>query len=177
MIVNDMNVYKLSNVIRYSQQDKIKNESVAEHSFYVAWFANRICTKYNLCGKIRLMALEAAILHDIPEAITNDITYDVKCMIPEISTLLQPYEENIIIEHSIDVYETLFHPESWEQRVAKAVVKHADVLSVLQYCQHEEMLGNKSFSELRAATELRVKQSREDMLTVIREGEKKNAEE
>lgn len=177
MIVDDLNVYKLSNIIRYSQQDKIKSESVAEHSFYVAWFVNRICTKYNLCGKIRLMALEAAILHDVPEVITNDITYDVKCMIPEISKLLQPYEENIIMEHSFDAWSTLFNPTSWEQKVAKSIVKHADVLSVLQYCKHEEMLGNKSFTELREASEKRVLQSKKDLLTVIREGEGTYAEE
>lgn len=177
MKVDDYNVYKLSNIIRYSQQDKIKNESVAEHSFYVAWFVNRLCTKHNLCGKIRLMALEAAILHDVPEVITNDITYDVKCMIPEISGLLQPYEEDIVKEHSLEAWETLFHPQTWEQRVAKAVVKHADVLSVFQYCSHEEALGNRSFAELRKATQQRIHQTRSEMLTVIQEGEKENAEE
>ena len=177
MMVDDYNVYKMSNIIRYSQQNKIKNESVAEHSFYVAWFVNRLCTKYNLCDKIRLMALEGAILHDVPEVITNDITYDVKCMIPEISELLQPYEEHIICEHSCRAWKTLFKPETWEHRVAQAVVKHADVLSVLQYCNHEEDLGNKSFTELRKASELRAKQSKEAMLTVIQEGEKENAKE
>ena len=177
MTVDDFNVYKMSNIIRYAQLDKIKNESVAEHSFFVTWFVNRICTKYDLCDKIRLMALEAAILHDVPEVITNDITYDVKRMIPEISSLLQPYEEKVVKEHSFRAWKTLFYPRSWEQRVAKAVVNHADVLSVLQYCQHEEALGNKSFTELRAASELRVERSKQYLLTVIHEGEKKNAKE
>ena len=67
MIVDDYNVYKLSNIIRYSQQNKIKNETVAEHSYYVSWFVNRLCTKYSLSDTIRLMALEAALLHDVVE--------------------------------------------------------------------------------------------------------------
>ena len=176
MIVDDDNVYRMSNIIRYSQLDKIKNESVAEHSYYVAWFVNRVCTEFHLCSTIRLMALEAAILHDVPEVITNDITYDVKCMVPEIKELLQPYEEQIIKEHSYPVWETLFHPKSWNQRVAKAVVKHADILSVVQYCHHEEMLGNKSFTELREASQERAMKTLDELLTVIREGDERYAE-
>ena len=168
MIVDDYNVYKLSNIIRYSQQNKIKNETVAEHSYYVTWFVNRLCTKYELSDTIRLMALETALLHDIPEVITNDITYDVKRMIPEVPALLQPYEEEVIKEHSSRAYKVLFNPETPEEIIAKKVVKHADILSVLQYCQNEEMLGNKSFTELRRATEQRVKDSREDLVKAIK---------
>ena len=170
MIVDDYNVYKLSNIIRYSQQNKIKNETVAEHSYYVSWFVNRLCTKYSLNDTIRLMALEAALLHDVPEVITNDITYDVKRMIPEVPALLQPYEEEVIKEHSSRAHKVLFNPETTNEIVAKKIVKHADILSVLQYCQNEEALGNKNFTELRKATEKRVKESRDALIASISEG-------
>ena len=170
MIVDDYNVYKLSNIIRYSQQNKIKNETVAEHSYYVSWFVNRLCTKYSLSDTIRLMALEAALLHDVPEVITNDITYDVKRMIPEVPALLQPYEEEVIREHSSRAHKVLFNPETTDEIVAKKLVKHADILSVLQYCQNEEALGNKNFTELRKATEKRVKDSRADLISAINGG-------
>lgn len=170
MIVDDYNVYKMSNIIRYSQQNKIKNESVAEHSYFVMWFVNRLCTKYELSDTIRLLALESALLHDVPEVITNDITYDVKQMIPEVSALLQPYEEEVILEHSLKAHTTLFNPESYEERVAKKLVKHADILSVVQYCRNEETLGNKSFTELRKASELRARHSKEELLSVIEGG-------
>ena len=170
MIVDDYNVYKLSNIIRYSQQNKIKNETVAEHSYYVSWFVNRLCTKYSLSDTIRLMALEAALLHDVPEVITNDITYDVKRMIPEVPGLLQPYEEEVIREHSSRAHKVLFNPETNDEIVAKKIVKHADILSVLQYCQNEEELGNKNFTELRKATEKRVKESRDALIASINEG-------
>lgn len=168
MIVDDYNVYKLSNIVRYSQQHKIKSETVAEHSFYVMWFVNRLCTKHDICDKIKQMALESALLHDIPEVITNDITYDVKQMIPEVSGLLQPYEEATISEHSKVAHKVLFNPETVEEVVAKKLVKHADILSVLQYCQNEEWLGNKNFTELRKATEKRVEQSRNDLLSELK---------
>ena len=172
MIVDDYNVYKLSNIIRYSQQNKIKNETVAEHSYYVSWFVNRLCTKYSLSDTIRLMALEAALLHDVPEVITNDITYDVKRMIPEVPGLLQPYEEEVIMEHSSRAHKVLFNPETNDEIIAKKIVKHADILSVLQYCQNEEELGNKNFTELRKATEKRVKESRDALIASINEGGK-----
>ena len=172
MIVDDYNVYKLSNIIRYSQQNKIKNETVAEHSYYVSWFVNRLCTKYSLSDTIRLMALEAALLHDVPEVITNDITYDVKRMIPEVPALLQPYEEEVIREHSLRAHKVLFNPETNDEIIAKKIVKHADILSVLQYCQNEEELGNKNFTELRKATEKRVKESRDALIASINEGGK-----
>lgn len=170
MIVDDYNVYKLSNIIRYSQQNKIKNETVAEHSYYVSWFVNRLCTKYSLSDTIRLMALEAALLHDVPEVITNDITYDVKRMIPEVPALLQPHEEEVIREHSSRAHKVLFNPETTDEIVAKKIVKHADILSVLQYCQNEEALGNKNFTELRKATEKRVKESRDALVASINGG-------
>ena len=172
MIVDDYNVYKLSNIIRYSQQNKIKNETVAEHSYYVSWFVNRLCTKYSLSDTIRLMALEAALLHDVPEVITNDITYDVKRMIPEVPGLLQPYEEEVIREHSSRAHKVLFNPETNDEIIAKKIVKHADLFSVLQYCQNEEELGNKNFTELRKATEKRVKESRDALIASINEGGK-----
>ena len=176
MKVDDFNVYKLSNIVRYSQLSKINNETVAEHSYFVMWFVNQICTKYELSDTIRLMALEAGLLHDVPEVKTNDITYDVKQMVPEVSDLLQPYEEEIVKEHSIRAYEVLFKPKTKEQLLAKRLVKYADILSVLQYCRNEESLGNKNFTELRKATEERLEKSRTEMLTILEEV-KKDAEE
>lgn len=172
MIVNDFNVYKMSNIIRYSQQNKIKHESVAEHSYFVMWFINRLCTKYNLNDNIRLLALEAGLLHDVPEVITNDITYDVKQMIPEVSTLLQPYEEEVIKEHSYNAWKVLFNPETEDEILAKTIVKHADILSVYQYCYNEEMLGNKNFTELRKATNERLVKSKENLESKVKGGQK-----
>ena len=170
MIVDDLNIYKLTNVIRFSQLNKIKQENVAEHSYFVMWFVNRICTKYELSDTIRLRALETALLHDIPEVITNDITYDVKCMIPEISELLEPYEKQVISEHSVDACNILFYPTTNEDMLVKKIVKHADILSVMLYCKHEEALGNKEFQELVRATSVRLQKSRIEMEEEIRKG-------
>lgn len=176
-MVDDFNIYKLTNIVRFSQLNKVKQENVAEHSYYVMWFVNNLCTKYELSDTIRLKAMQAALLHDIPEIITNDITYDVKRMIPEISELLEPYEKQVISEHSVDVCNTLFYPETYEDRVAKAIVKHADILSVLLYCKNEVSLGNTGFGELLTATQIRLYDSNVAMLTEIRKGGHRDAKE
>ena len=170
MIVDDHNIYKLSNITRYCQLSKIHKESVAEHSFYVMWFINRMCTDLDIDDNIRLLALETGLLHDIPEVITNDITYDVKKMIPEIPELLKPYEEEIIGEHSNVAVKVLYNPETYEEIVANRLVRHADNLSVLQYCRHEEQLGNKSFKELSHDSLHRVSVSQYELATAIQGG-------
>lgn len=171
MIVNDSNVYKLTNIVRFCQQNKIKDETVAEHSFYVMWFVNKICTEYNLSDTIRLMALEGALLHDVPEVITNDITYDVKQMLPEVSDLLKPFEEKVIKEHSERAWKILFNPETSEEKIAKKVIKHADILSARQYCYNESSMGNTNFKTLYIETNLRVAQSSYELQELIKREE------
>lgn len=159
----ELDVYKLSNITRYSQQHKVKNESVAEHSFYVMFFIHQICDDFELDDKVKLCSLEAGLLHDIPEIVTNDITYDVKVMVPEISGLLQPYEEAIIKEQSPRAHKILFNPGSPFERLVRRIVKHADILSVLQYCRNEEKLGNRNFIPLINETEQRLDESRQEL--------------
>lgn len=163
----ELDAYKLSNIIRYSQQHKIKKESVAEHSFYVMLFIHQICEEFELDDRIKLLSLESGLLHDIPEIVTNDITYDVKQMVPEISALLQPYEEAVIKEQCPRAHKTLFHPDTPAERLAKRIVKHADILSVLQYCRNEESLGNRHFVSLRWETEDRLEESKDELIKLI----------
>ena len=170
MKVNNHNVYRLSNIVRYCQLSKIKNETVAEHSFFVMWFINWICTQHEIGDKIRLMALEAGLYHDVPEAITNDITYDVKKLIPDIPRILQPYEEDIIGEHSKVAVKVLYNPETYEEILANKIVNHADNLSVLQYCENVETLGNKEFITLKLDSCERVKKSFEEFKTALEGG-------
>ena len=64
--------------------------------------------------------------------------------------------------------------ETQDEVIAKKVIKHADILSVLQYCQNEETLGNKNFTELRKATEKRVNNSRKELELLISQSKKED---
>ena len=138
----------LSNISRYNTRYRIKNESVAAHSFYTIWFVSRICANLKMDHRMTMLAMEAAMVHDIPEIYINDITYDCKKMIPELDEILKPYEWSIVEKISADAAEILFNPVTTEQKLLNTVVKFADVLSVKQYALSEVRLGNVSFYEI-----------------------------
>jgi 5'-deoxynucleotidase YfbR-like HD superfamily hydrolase len=147
-VVNDENIYILNSIQRYNTQHRIHNESVAAHSYFVTYFVNRICTEFELNDKIRLMALEAALMHDVPEVVTNDITHDAKELIDGISKAIKPYEELIVKEQSMRAYCVLFAPMNIEEQIAQAVVNHADIISVHMFCDNEVRMGNMFFQIL-----------------------------
>lgn len=129
--------YRLKSLIRYNTRNKIKHESVAEHSFYVGLFTIEICDTYNVSDEIRLKALTKAILHDTPEIELNDITHDVKERL-NLRPLLKQYEDDFYKKYYKNQSELMCN----ELTIVDAIVKLADVYSVKQYCLSELELGN-----------------------------------
>lgn len=138
----------LSNISRYNTRFRIKNESVAAHSFYVTWFVANICSSLGLSHETTRLAMEAALVHDIPEVYINDITYDCKQLIPEISEVIAPHEQIIIGKLAPEASDILFSPATTEEELINAIVRYADVVSVKQYALSEMKLGNASFASI-----------------------------
>lgn len=157
--VNDGNIYILNSIQRYNTQHRNHNETVAAHSFFVCYFIHRICSELELDDTVKLYALEAGLLHDVPEVIINDITYDAKCLIKGMSDMLQPYEEDIIKSQSTRSWRVLFSPQNIVEQLAQMVVNHADIISVHQFCENEVSMGNKNFNHLLADSIIRVQES------------------
>ena len=67
-----MKDYRLKSTIRYNNRNKITNESVAEHSFYVGLYTLEICNKLKLNHSLTKYALEKALLHDMVERDISD---------------------------------------------------------------------------------------------------------
>lgn len=133
------NVYQLKNVIRYNTRPILKQESVAEHSFYVALFALKICDDYNINENIKKDAVIKSLLHDMPEIELNDITHNVKeklCLRP----FLKAYEDEYYKTHYSQYYELM----STSHDLTSIIVVLADAWSVFQYVNNEMSLGNKS---------------------------------
>lgn len=139
-------IYKLKNIVRYNTHSKLVNETVAEHSFYVALFTMELCKILKLTEQQSLIAIQLAILHDVPEMITNDITYDAKQAMPEINKTLSKYERRFYEDNYAD-YEELFD-NSVDVQLGMEIVKLADILSAIQYCDNEVQLGNKYFEHI-----------------------------
>ena len=153
----------LSNISRYNTRYRIKNESVAAHSFYTIWFTSKLCASMNLSPRVTMLAMEAAMVHDIPEIYINDITYDCKKLVPELEEILKPYELAIVDRISTEAADILFRPASTEQKLINTIVKYADVLSVKQYALSEFRLGNTSFYEIYEGACTRLNEIEEDL--------------
>lgn len=133
------NVYQLKNVIRYNTRPILKQESVAEHSFYVALFTLKICDDYNINENIKKDAVIKSLLHDMPEIELNDITHNVKEKL-RLRPFLKAYEDEYYKTHYSQYYELM----STSHDLTSIIVVLADAWSVFQYVNNEMSLGNKS---------------------------------
>lgn len=158
-----MKDYRLKSTIRYNNRNKINNETVAEHSFYVSLYTLQICNKLNLHPIVTKLALEKAILHDMVEADISDIPHDVKKKIEGLKTILEKQEkelnEKLDYRFACDRTNNIETLRSYKvdyddktENIIDTIVKIADTYSVLQYCLKEEMLGNKD-NEFRSIEE------------------------
>lgn len=137
-------LYRLNSMVRYNTWQKVNTETVASHSYFVSIFTKMICDGLGVDPEIKLAALEFALVHDAPESLMNDITYDAKKLIPGINELLERFEKKYLSQHFPETTMTAFGEES----LAKLIVKLADIYSVVQYCDNEVLLGNSRFEKL-----------------------------
>lgn len=133
-------IYKLKNLVRYNNRTKLKDESVAEHSFFVALISLMICDTLGLDKDITLECLVKAVLHDMPEIEMNDITHDVKERL-KLDVILQEYENEYYDKHFKN-FASLMNFE--DGSISSIVVQLADAESVRQFIQNEKKLGNQS---------------------------------
>ena len=85
----------LRSLIRYQNCNRLVNESVAEHSFYVAVFVLKLREYYDFNLEV---ALKTALIHDIPEARISDIPHNIKLANPEVAAALEKAEEKVTID-------------------------------------------------------------------------------
>lgn len=133
-------IYQLKNIIRYNSRKRLVNESVAEHSFFVALIALEICIEKELDEATTLKCIIKALLHDMPEIEINDITYNVKEKL-NLREMLKTYEDNFYKEKYEKYYELMSNTDDNE---VNNIVELADIYSVYQYATNELELGNKS---------------------------------
>lgn len=140
----DTKILKMSDLLRYNGRYKIKNESISEHSFYVAYNVMNICKKYSVSIMDKCKALEFAIVHDIPELYTNDINYITKRDNPELAKILDNIERDFISNEMPLIKDAFIEFQNDKNSIPHIIVKLADSLSVLQFASREINLGNTS---------------------------------
>lgn len=131
----------LADMKRYNNRIKIKEENIAEHSFFVAYNILKIGYDYKLPTEVVNEAVAMAIVHDYPEVFTSDIPHDCKKSHPDLKLKLLAIEEHFIktqMPELLSRYEKL----SEENSLATLLVDLGDAISVLQYSNREISLGN-----------------------------------
>mgnify|MGYP000288745494 FL=1 len=130
--------YVLAKTLRYNNRTHLQEESVAEHSFFVALFSLKIVQALKLPEELELRILRLAVLHDCAESITSDIPHNVKKLYPDFASFLKTVEDQYYSKH------WSYFKDKLNDEIAEAVVKLADNYSVLQFCINEQRLGNTS---------------------------------
>ena len=135
--------YNLKNLVRFNNKMRVKNESVAEHSYFVALYTEMICEHFNFTSDQKLKALRYALYHDVPEIWLSDIPHNVKAQNKELERCMQALEEKCIDEN-LPSHKDVFECDSF----TKLIVDTADIISVIVYVETEKSLGNETLDEI-----------------------------
>ena len=133
----------LRSLIRYQNCNRLINESVAEHSFYVAVFVLKLREYYDFNLEV---ALKTALIHDIPEARISDIPHNIKLANPEVAAALEKAEEKVTVDMLSEEANALLKSFNHGDTVEGKICQLADVLSVVLYANDEIKCGNRIFN-------------------------------
>jgi 5'-deoxynucleotidase YfbR-like HD superfamily hydrolase len=133
-------IYNLAFVNRYSVIPRVKNESIAEHSFFVASLVVRLREDYTFdLGK----AVTMATIHDWTESWTDDITVATKRKFPLLADAVEVVEVQVVKKYFPNCVKAIWLEYKECVSVESKIVKYADTLQVMQYAENEAKLGNK----------------------------------
>lgn len=145
---------KLDTIIRFSAQTRIKDESVAEHSFHTAFYAMILADLEEQFGNKldKQKILKTALVHDLEECLTGDIIYTFKHTHKKFTKEIRKMSLKFLEELLSDLPEKLSkeYIELWknqkdEKTMEGKIIEAADKLEGLIYSLNEVSLGNKSF--------------------------------
>ncbi len=132
---------RLRHVTRWSTSRVINPETVAEHSWFTAFYTLCICESLEIEAVTQSAALAKALLHDVEEARTGDIHRPFKKSTPELALAFAEAGE-IAAEQvlmPLDMGPGLFQywQDSKDGTLSGRIVRFADYLAVLAYMIQE----------------------------------------
>jgi len=136
-------VYNLKFIQRYSITPRITNETVAEHSFFVATYVMELYNDYKFDLN---KAVQMAIIHDFAESFIGDITLSTKTMCPDLVEAVSNAEKEVMFQNFPSFIYELYREYDQRTSVESLIVKLADTMQVKQYAGNEIELGNNSIT-------------------------------
>lgn len=142
---------RMSHIIRYSQQPKIRVENVAEHSWYVVLYSLLIAEDLEVRGIAvnGFSLLRRATVHDLDESLTGDIQRTFKHSYPGLTEKIKEATVHIFVNmlDKIGSNRDIVYKD-WEEAknedIEGSIVRLADFLSVVSYVNQEIRMGNSS---------------------------------
>src|SRR5260221_464375 len=144
-------IMRAAHIHRYSAIPVNHTESVAEHSFFVAAYADRISIDLNCSMETNRLAVRAALWHDIEETLTGDFIRSFKYSDSKMKAMMDDaahecafkvFEEIINDEIKSGQALMIWHEAKRDSLVGK-IVKFSDFLSVVAYVSKECAMGNR----------------------------------
>lgn len=139
----DKELYKMSNIWRYSSRLIHKPENLAEHSYYVAVKVQQLGYAFGISEERITKAMKIALCHDLGEIYTGDIPHSLKTYSPEICKLSEELELKLISENFPYFSKEFSDFVTDVDPVVTTLVVLADVADVIMFIDREESLGNK----------------------------------
>lgn len=133
----------LRSLVRYQNCHRNINETVAEHSFYVAVLVLKLREYYNFDLE---KALKTALVHDIAEAKISDVPHNIKCANSLLSEALEDAECAVTKQMLSDEAADLMKHFNSGNTPEGLACQLADILSVILYANAELTSGNKVFN-------------------------------
>lgn len=142
-VINDQ-LFLMNSVHRQSTMMTIKAENIAQHSFFVAYYALKISKLLKLSEEKQSKIAVQALVHDIPESLSSDIPSNIKHKVNELKETLDKIEDTIIDEYFQEIKNefSTFKKNEEEKNLEGTIIKLADVISLIQFLNNEIVLGN-----------------------------------
>lgn len=96
---------------RWSQSPRLPETSVLGHMFFVAMMSYLALLQLGACPKRCYNGFFTALFHDLPEALTRDITSPVKSSVRGLDDLIKGYERTLVRERLLPLLPLAWHQE------------------------------------------------------------------
>lgn len=141
---------RVRHVIRFGTCHRVRDENVAEHSYFTAFYAMMIGRALDISSGEMAELLQRALIHDIEEAESGDFSRPFKYSSKELKAALDVAAWNSmakILNPVVGVNEVLDLTRMWRRSKegnTGAILDFADFLSVLGYVAGEIRASNRT---------------------------------
>lgn len=166
----------LAHVKRWAIVRTIRDQSVAEHSYYVTMYANDIASYLGLDESVQLTILKKALWHDVDEILTGDIPGPHKKKIVDREKAKTFFQSAMGAIFGQRAHRDGYEPDTDAHRthLIAAILKVADLMEAIHYLEEEETMGNGNVAHLKDSHWKQVLSGCADIFTLQRSYEAEN---